>query len=99
MLPWGRGVVAGALIALAAGQAGAAGKVAAPEPVAPRTPAVQAPAPPPPPARQDWWAAGGITLFPTGSVVGYRVEAGKPWPLQGLPGLRLLMVLYFNHWS
>src|SRR5438477_8174720 len=95
----GRGVAAAVLITLAAGPAMATTKAGVPQPQAAPTPTVQAPATPPPPARQDWWAAGGITLFPTGSVVGYRVEAGKPWPLEGLPGLRFLMVLYFNHWS
>jgi hypothetical protein len=68
-------------------------------PERPPAPSVEEPAPPMPPARQDWWAAGGITVFPSGGVVGYRVEAGKPMPLDRYPGLRLLMVMYFNHWS
>ena len=74
-------------------------KRAVPETAPQAAPAVQAPAPPLPPARQDWWVAGGLTVFPSGGVVGYRMEAGRPWPVEGYPGLRLLMVMYFNHWS
>jgi hypothetical protein len=92
-----------ALVALwfGPGPVGAAGSKSAPPPEKPAssTPAVETPAPPPPPARQDWWAAGGLTLFPSGGVVGYRVEVGKPWPVERYPGLRFLLVMYFNHWS
>ena len=73
-------------------QAGA-GKGGLPENRPAQAPAVEAPAPPLPPARQDWWAAGGFTLLPSGGVVGYRVEAGKPVPVGGYPGLRLLLAL------